>query len=94
MAIILSRPRFGFRCRECPLVGLLLTPDAAIGFNFLRIGEKMKTIVINAAPRMTSGNTHLVLSPFVEGLRAAGAQVDLVVLNRMKIERCTGCFTC
>ena len=54
----------------------------------------MNIVVINAAPRMESGNTHLILSPFMEGLRSAGAEVDPVVLNRMKIERCIGCFTC
>jgi len=56
--------------------------------------EKMNIVVMNAAPRMESGNTHVILSPFVEGLRTAGAQVDLVVVNRMKIKRCVGCFTC
>lgn len=54
----------------------------------------MNIIVINAAPRMESGNTHLVLLPFMEGLRAGGAHVDLAVLNRMNILRCIGCFTC
>lgn len=54
----------------------------------------MNVIVINAAPRMESGNTHLILAPFVEGMRSAGARVDGVVLNRMNIERCIGCFTC
>jgi putative NADPH-quinone reductase len=54
----------------------------------------MNIIVINAAPRMEAGNTQVILTPFVEGLRSAGAPVDVAVLNRMKIERCIGCFTC
>jgi len=54
----------------------------------------MNIIVINAAPRMEAGNTQVILSPFVEGLRSADAQVDLVLLNHMKIARCLGCFTC
>jgi len=54
----------------------------------------MKLFVINASPRMESGNTHLVLSAFLDGLRSAGGRVDLAVLNRMRIERCVGCFTC
>ncbi|MCA1961326.1 MAG: flavodoxin family protein [Desulfomonile sp.] len=54
----------------------------------------MNIIVINAAPRMETGNTQVILLPFVDGLRSTGAQVDLVFLNRLKIERCCGCFTC
>ncbi len=54
----------------------------------------MKVIVINAAPRMESGNTQVVLNPFLVGLRHEGAQTEVILLNGKKIERCRGCFTC
>ncbi|MEW6138954.1 MAG: flavodoxin family protein [Thermodesulfobacteriota bacterium] len=54
----------------------------------------MKVIVINAAPRMEAGNTQMVLTPFLVGIRHAGGQVDMVSLGSHKIEPCQGCFTC
>lgn len=54
----------------------------------------MKLFVVNASPRMEAGETHEVLSTFVEGLRSAGGEVDGAVLNRAHVERCVGCFTC
>jgi multimeric flavodoxin WrbA len=54
----------------------------------------MKVIVINAAPRMEAGNTQIVLTPFLVGLRHEGTKVDVALLNRKTIERCIGCFTC
>jgi NAD(P)H-dependent FMN reductase len=54
----------------------------------------MKLFVVNASPRMEFGQTHEVLSTFVDGLQSAGGEVDWAVLNRAHIERCVGCFTC
>jgi putative NADPH-quinone reductase len=54
----------------------------------------MKVIVIQAAPRMEAGNTHLILDPFVTGMKNASADVDVILLGKMKIKRCIGCFTC
>jgi multimeric flavodoxin WrbA len=54
----------------------------------------MKVIVINAAPRMESGNTQVMLNPFLVGLRHQGAEVDIALLARKKIKPCIGCFTC
>ncbi|MFH1115282.1 MAG: flavodoxin family protein [Pseudomonadota bacterium] len=54
----------------------------------------MKAIVINAAPRMEAGNTQMILTPFLVGLRHEGAKVDIALLARKKINRCEGCFTC
>ncbi|MEW6533094.1 MAG: flavodoxin family protein [Thermodesulfobacteriota bacterium] len=54
----------------------------------------MKVIVINAAPRMETGNTQVILTPFLVGMRDQEAQVDVVVLGRKKIKPCIGCFTC
>jgi putative NADPH-quinone reductase len=54
----------------------------------------MKIIVINAAPRMETGNTQVVLNPFLVGLRQEGTQIDIVLLGKKNIKRCAGCFTC
>ncbi len=54
----------------------------------------MKAIVINAAPRMEAGNTQMILTPFLVGLRHEGAKVDIALLARKEINRCEGCFTC
>jgi multimeric flavodoxin WrbA len=54
----------------------------------------MKVIVINAAPRMETGNTQVVLNPFLVGLRQEGTQLDMVLLGKKNIKRCAGCFTC
>lgn len=54
----------------------------------------MRVIVINAAPRMEAGNTQMLLTPFLVGMRHEGAEVDIALLARKDIKRCTGCFTC
>jgi multimeric flavodoxin WrbA len=54
----------------------------------------MRVIVINAAPRMETGNTQILLNPFLVGMRHAGAQVDIALLGRKTIKTCIGCFTC
>ncbi|MBM4327883.1 MAG: flavodoxin family protein [Deltaproteobacteria bacterium] len=54
----------------------------------------MRVIVINAAPRMETGNTQMILTPFLVGMRDQGTRVDLAVLGRKKIKPCIGCFTC
>jgi predicted thioesterase len=58
------------------------------------IGAKMKILVINASPRMETGNTQVILTPFMVGLKEAGASVDLIVLAKKKIQECIGCFSC
>lgn len=56
--------------------------------------KTLKILVINAAPRMEAGNTQMILNPFLVGLRHQGAEIDIAILARKKINRCTGCFTC
>ncbi len=54
----------------------------------------MKIIAINAAPRMESGNTQAILTPFLVGCRNKGAQIDIALLGKKKIGACLGCFNC
>ena len=58
-------------------------------------GTKMpKVLVINGSPFMAKGNTAKVLTPFIEGMKQAGASVELVYAKRLKVKPCTGTFYC
>jgi multimeric flavodoxin WrbA len=57
-------------------------------------GEKMKAIAINSSPNMGKGNTALVLHPFLEGMREAGAEVELFYTKKLEIGPCQGEFNC
>jgi multimeric flavodoxin WrbA len=54
----------------------------------------MKVLAFNCSPKMDKGNTALILSPFLEGMKEAGAEVDLFYTKKLKINPCQGCFTC
>ena len=51
-------------------------------------------VAINSSPRMNEGNTALILNPFLDGVREAGAQVELVYSRKLNIQPCTGDFAC
>jgi hypothetical protein len=56
---------------------------------------KMKILAINSSPSITGqSKTELLLSHLVEGLRATGAEVEVVNLRQKKINYCFGCYTC
>ena len=55
---------------------------------------KLKVLVFNSSPRKEKGNTALILNPFIEGMREAGADVDLYYNYDLKIKPCRGCFNC
>lgn len=43
---------------------------------------------------MERGGTASILSPFLEGIKEAGADVELLYLHKLKIESCLACGTC
>ena len=55
----------------------------------------MKVFALNSSPR-TGGESYTVmmLNPLLEGMREAGADVEVVNLRAKKIKNCIGCFTC
>lgn len=55
----------------------------------------MQVLALNSSAR-TGGQskTELMLGHLVEGMREAGAEVDVVHLRDKKIKNCIGCFTC
>ena len=54
----------------------------------------MKVLAINSSPRMGKGNTALILTPFLEVMEAAGAEVEFFYTKKLKINPCQGCFNC
>jgi multimeric flavodoxin WrbA len=54
----------------------------------------MKVVAINSSPKMDKGNTALVLEPFLEGMREAGAEVELFYTKKLKINPCQGESNC
>lgn len=54
----------------------------------------MKVLAINSSPNMDKGNTALILNPFLDGMREAGAEVKLLYTKKLKINPCQGCFHC
>jgi len=47
-----------------------------------------KVVAINGSPRMERGNTARVLTPFLDGMREAGAEVELFFVNRLRLKPC------
>jgi multimeric flavodoxin WrbA len=54
----------------------------------------IKVFAINGSPKMGKGNTAQVLNPFIEGMKEAGASVDLCYAKRLNVKPCTGTFYC
>jgi multimeric flavodoxin WrbA len=55
----------------------------------------MKVLALNSSARAGSNSkTEIMLNALVDGLRDAGAEVEVVNLKDKKIRVCIGCFTC
>jgi multimeric flavodoxin WrbA len=54
----------------------------------------MKVIVINASPKMDKGNTAVILTPFLDGIKEAGVEIEVFYTNKMKIGPCQGDWAC
>ena len=54
----------------------------------------VQVLAINGSPLMDKGNTALILTPFLEGMKEAGAEVALVYTKILKINPCQGEFNC
>ena len=53
----------------------------------------MKVLCINGSPRK-KGNTEILLDEVVKGAASAGAEVETIVLNKLKITACQHCDVC
>jgi multimeric flavodoxin WrbA len=54
----------------------------------------MKAIAINASPMMDKGNTAAILTPFLDGLKEAGAEVEIYYTKKLNTKPCQGEFNC
>ena len=54
----------------------------------------MKLVAFNGSPMMGKGNTAVILSPFLEGMEKAGAEVHLFYTKKLQIKPCQGDFHC
>jgi multimeric flavodoxin WrbA len=54
----------------------------------------MKVLALNCSPRMNKGNTAMILNPFLEGMKEAGAEVELFYVKKLKIGPCQGELNC
>jgi len=55
----------------------------------------MKVLALNGSPRGEGqSKTELLLDYLVQGMREAGAEVEVVSMRKKKIRDCSGCFTC
>ena len=57
--------------------------------------EYVKVLAIDSSPRGEGqSKTKMILNPFLEGMREAGARVERVDLRKKTVRNCVGCFTC
>lgn len=63
---------------------------------FLITGELIltKVVAVNGSPKMGKGNTAKILTPFLEGMKDAGASVELFYAKSLNISPCAGEFYC
>ncbi len=54
----------------------------------------MNVLAINGSPRMDDGNTAMILNPFLDGMRDAGANVELFYTRKLNIGPCNGDMSC
>jgi multimeric flavodoxin WrbA len=55
----------------------------------------MRILALNSSPRSGGqSKTELMLNHLVEGMRDAGADVEVINLREKNVKNCIGCFTC
>ena len=54
----------------------------------------MIVLALNGSPHMDDGNTAMILRPFLEGMKEAGANVDLFYTKKLTIGPCNGDMSC
>lgn len=54
----------------------------------------MKVVAINSSPKAETGFTNMILAPFLDGMRDAGAEVEVFYTRHQRIEPCCGLYNC
>jgi multimeric flavodoxin WrbA len=53
-----------------------------------------RVVAVSGSPKMEKGTTERILRPFLEGMKEAGAKVDLLYAKRLDIKPCKGELYC
>ena len=56
--------------------------------------QTMRVLILNGSPRIERSSTDLILGPFIEGMKEAGASIEKIYTKKLDIKPCRGCFTC
>jgi multimeric flavodoxin WrbA len=54
----------------------------------------MKVLALNSSPHKEKGNTALILNPFLDGMKDAGAEVEIFYVHDLKVHPCLADHTC
>jgi FMN-dependent NADH-azoreductase len=54
----------------------------------------MNILAVNGSARGKKGNTYKILKPLTEGMKKAGAEVQIINLSELNINFCEGCMSC
>ena len=60
----------------------------------IKMSENIKVLAINSSPHKDKGNTAMILSPFMDGMKKAGADMELYYINDLNINPCMGDHAC
>lgn len=53
-----------------------------------------KVVAVNGSPEMEKGNTAVILNAFLDGMKEAGASVELFYVKRLNVKDCVADFDC
>ena len=54
----------------------------------------MKILALNASPTMKKGMTSALMENVLEGAKEEGAEIEVVYVQKLKVNYCVGCFNC
>jgi multimeric flavodoxin WrbA len=54
----------------------------------------MKVLALNGSPRAERSSTYHILKPFLKGMKSAGAETEVIHIQKLKLKSCLGCYTC
>jgi len=75
--------------------GLVVRPAPDINKSQPRKETTMKVLAINSSARSDGiSKTGMMLDALAQGMRDAGAEVDVIPLRKKTVKNCIGCFTC
>jgi len=71
------------------------TGETKFEYKIFQPGQIKNIVVFDGGPRNTQfSKTAFMVNHFCKGAKSAGAKIEYIKLKDMKINPCTGCFTC